>query len=192
MPLKIRYNAPVVLTFALLCTGLYFLNDLLNNGLSDLIMLSPGFDFGYIPDYISLVGHTLGHADLDHLLGNMTFILLIGPILEEKYGGRDLLGMMIITALVTALLNLIFFSSGLMGASGIVFMFILLVSFTGQEKGGIPISFILIVLLFIGKEVVSSFQQDNISQFAHIMGGIAGSVFGFLQKPGNESTLKSA
>jgi rhomboid protease GluP len=35
-------------------------------------------------------------------------------------------------------------------------------------------------VLFLVKEVSSAFAQDNISQFAHIIGGICGSFFGFL------------
>jgi membrane associated rhomboid family serine protease len=87
--------------------------------------------------------------------------------------------MMLVTALVTGLLNILFFHTGLLGASGIVFMLILLVSFTNSKSGEIPLTFILIALLFIGKEILQSLQSDQISQFAHIIGGICGSVFGF-------------
>lgn len=129
--------------------------------------------------YTSLVTHVIGHANFDHLLGNLTFILLLGPIVEEKYGSRNTLFMFIITAIFTGLLNVFFFNTGLMGASGIVFMLILLASFTNNRKGGIPLTFLLIAILFIGKEVFQGLQQDNISQFAHIMGGVLGSFFGF-------------
>ena len=87
--------------------------------------------------------------------------------------------MFLLTAVITGLLNVFFFNTGLMGASGIVFMLILLASFTNKRKGTIPLTFILIAILFIGKEIVQSINQDNISQFAHIIGGILGSVFGF-------------
>jgi membrane associated rhomboid family serine protease len=110
--------------------------------------------------------------------------LLLGPIVEEKYGDSRTLFMMLITALVTGLLNLLFFHTGLMGASGIVFMLILLVSFTNTKSGEIPVTFILVALLFIGKEVIASLNSDQISQFAHIIGGVCGSVFGFVTRPG--------
>ena len=70
-----------------------------------------------------------------------------------------------------------------MGASGIVFMFILLVSFTNSKSGEIPITFILIAILFIGKEIIQSLPNDQVSQFAHIIGGLCGSVFGFINRP---------
>ena len=90
--------------------------------------------------------------------------------------------MIAVTALITALLNNFFFPSGLMGASGIVFMMILLSSFANLKQGHIPLTFVIIVVLFLGKEVYNSLKMDNISQFAHILGGICGSIFGFAQK----------
>jgi uncharacterized membrane protein YdcZ (DUF606 family) len=68
-----------------------------------------------------------------------------------------------------------------MGASGVVFMMILLASFTNFSEGEIPLTFILILILYIGREVFNSFRQDNISEFAHIIGGLCGSLFGFFR-----------
>lgn len=114
-------------------------------------------------------------------MGNFAFILLLGPILEEKYGSSGLFMMMAITAFVTGLINVLFLPTGLLGASGIVFMMILLVSFTNIRQGEIPLTFILIVVLFLVQEVVASFRSDSIAQFAHIAGGVIGSMFGFMR-----------
>ncbi len=133
---------------------------------------------------LTLFTHVLGHVSWEHLIGNLTFILLIGPIIEEKFGSKMTLLMMLFTAFMTGIFNIIFFHTGLLGASGEVFMMILLVSFTNSKSGEIPITFILIAILFIGKEVIQSLQNDQISQFAHIMGGICGSIFGFITMPG--------
>jgi membrane associated rhomboid family serine protease len=146
----------------------------------DYFIVGTSINVGNPSSIFSLISHIFGHASLDHLLGNLTFILLIGPIVEEKYGSRKTAIMIILTALITALLNITFFSTGLMGASGIVFMLILLVSFTNSNEGEIPLTFVLVALLFIGKEVLQSLNSDQISQFAHIMGGFCGSVFGFI------------
>jgi hypothetical protein len=38
------------------------------------------------------------------------------------------------------------------------------------------------MVLFLGREVWNAIaQKDNISQFAHILGGLTGSFFGFLR-----------
>jgi len=87
--------------------------------------------------------------------------------------------MMLTTAIVTAIFQVIFFTSGLLGASGLVFMFIVLVSFADVKEGTIPLTFIVVVLFFMGKEIMSSMSNDNISHYAHIAGGILGGVFGF-------------
>ena len=77
-----------------------------------------------------MVSHVAGHQDWTHLVANFSLILLIGPILEEKYHTGPLLIMMLVTALVTGVINVVFLDSWLMGASGVVFMMILLSSFT--------------------------------------------------------------
>jgi membrane associated rhomboid family serine protease len=176
--MRIKFNSPVILTFSLICVVVFFLNK------ASAGTLMPWFALGHVStsqplSLVTLFTHVIGHANLEHLLGNLTFILLLGPIVEEKYGGRMTVIMMLVTALVTGLLNILFFHTGLLGASGIVFMLILLVSFTNSKSGEIPITFILIALLFIGKEILQSIQSDQISQFAHIIGGVCGSVFGF-------------
>ena len=112
-------------------------------------------------------------------MGNFAIILLIGPILEEKYGSSDLLWMMAITALVSSVLSTVLFDTGGLGASGIVFMLIMLSSFANFRAGTIPMTFVLVALLYLGEEVVRAFSDDNISQFGHIVGGIVGGLFGF-------------
>jgi membrane associated rhomboid family serine protease len=181
--MKIRYNAPVVLTFTLISTLVMFIDNLtLGASTKNFFMVYPQINFSNPVSYWRLISHIAGHQDWVHLMSNFSFILLIGPILEEKYGSWRLLQMILFTALITGLLNVLFFSTGLMGASGIVFMFIILSSFTNFRSGDIPLTFILIILLFLTKEVISALKEDSISQFAHILGGITGSVFGFWQR----------
>ncbi|MEM7102615.1 MAG: rhomboid family intramembrane serine protease [Bacteroidota bacterium] len=179
MAVKLRYNAPVVLTFAVICTVVFFVNKSMGGALTGWFSLSPHYNMGNLGDLPTILTYVIGHANMDHLLGNLTFILLLGPIMEEKYGSRSLLIMMVLTALITGILNLVFFNTGILGASGIVFMFIILVSFTNVRAGEIPLTFILVMLLFLGKEVLHSLDNDQISQFGHILGGICGSAFGF-------------
>ncbi len=180
--MRISYNAPVTLTFALAASAVLVLDMFFGRTLtSSMFSVGATLDFSNPIEYFRLVTHIAGHADWNHLMSNFAFILLLGPILEEKYGSMNLIVMMVITALITGVLNVLFLSTGLMGASGIVFMMILLVSFTNFRKGEIPLTFILIVALFLTREVLAAVQTDGISQFAHILGGICGSLFGFLK-----------
>ncbi len=177
--MKIHYNAPVILTFTLTCVVVLATDPLLLGQVMPFFTVYPTMNLANPFDYMRLFSHVIGHGGWEHLVGNFTFILLLGPILEEKYGSQALLFMMLITAVVTGILNVLLFSTGLLGASGIVFMFILLSSVVNAQRGHIPLTFILVVLLFLGKEIVNIMANDNISQFAHIIGGICGSVFGF-------------
>jgi len=177
--MRIRYNAPVILTFTLLSTAVLIINQVAGGFTEAFFVSFPTFN-GSILDFVRLFTHVAGHRNWLHLMSNFSFILLIGPVLEEKYRSGPLLVMLLVTALATGILNIIFFSTGLMGASGIVFMLILLSSFTNIRSGEIPLTFILIVVLFLAKEFINAFAEDNISQFAHIIGGICGSLFGFI------------
>lgn len=132
-------------------------------------------------DYFRLVSHVFGHASVGHLLGNMMFLLLIGPLMEERYGWKHILAMILITALLTGVLNVLFFPKGLLGASGVVFMLIILSSFNNLKQGYIPLTFILVFIIYIVKEIYLEFTvEDNVSHFAHILGGSLGSIYGFM------------
>jgi len=180
--MKIKYNAPVTLTFSLIATLILVADSFTSGAISGFLFVVPGNTAFSLLDpfsYIRIWSHVLGHANWDHLLGNLAFILLLGPILEEKYGSRRLLIMIAVTALITGILNVILLPTGLMGASGIVFMMIILVSFTNIQEGEIPLTFILILILYLAQEVLKSFGANNVSEFAHILGGLTGSLFGF-------------
>lgn len=120
-------------------------------------------------------------------MNNFLIILLVGPMLEMKYGSKCMLQMIVITAFATGVLNVIFFDTALLGASGIAFMLIILSSFVNIKKGSIPLTLLLVASLYLGREIVEGITaQDNISQFAHIAGGICGGVFGFTLKSGRD------
>lgn len=108
-------------------------------------------------------------------------ILVVGPLLEEKYGSSSILLAIVTTALVTGLANFILFpQKQLLGASGVVFAFILLASFTSLREGEIPLTFILVALIYMGQQIYEGiFIHDNVSNLTHIFGGLIGSGFGY-------------
>jgi rhomboid protease GluP len=181
MKLRIRYNSPVILTFALLCAVVLLIDQLSGHWfIATYFQLQPDFNPASFLSWLRMVTYVIGHASWTHLISNFSFILLIGPVLEEKYGSGPLLGMMLVTALATAVLNLLLVHNGLFGASGIVFMLILLSSFTNIRQGEIPITLILIIALYVVREFVNALNPDTVSQLAHIFGGVIGGAFGFL------------
>ena len=112
-------------------------------------------------------------------MNNFLYILLVGPMIEEKYGSMNLLFMILITALVTSIINMIISKNQLLGASGIVFMLIIMGSFVNIQSGKIPVTLILIFIFYIVNEIISGlFKKDNVSHLGHLIGAICGFIFG--------------
>lgn len=180
--LKISFNSPVVLWFSIICLGALILN-LITGGRSNALF----FEVYRSPltnplTYIRMFTHVFGHASWSHFINNITLILVVGPLLEEKYGSSDMLIVTVTTAFITGLVHFIFFpGTALLGASGVVFAYILLSSFACIKDGSIPLTFILVAVLYIGGQVVDGvFVRDNVSNLTHIIGGIVGAFFGYI------------
>lgn len=181
--MRIRYNAPTTLTFVLVATAITVFDTMLGGTLTGtLFSAPPSLTLSPIAT-LRLGVHVLGHAGWDHLAGNAMFLLLLGPIVEEKYGSGRLLGMIAITAFATGIGNALCFSTGVLGASGIVFMLIALASLTNIRADDLPLTFILVALVYGGQEILHALRDDQVSQFAHLFGGSCGALFGFLYAP---------
>lgn len=178
----LQYNAPVTLTFVLVSFAVVLLGYLTKGESTKLIFCTYRSSLSNPLTYLRLFTHVLGHADWSHYAGNMVLFLVLGPLLEEKYGSVPLLKMIAITAVISGLIYMILFpNSVLLGASGIVFMMIVLSSVAGMENGKIPLTLILVVIIYLGGEVTDSLKvSDGIAHLAHIAGGFCGAVFGFL------------
>ena len=182
----IRFNAPVILTFALLSLLALLLGNWTNGAATHQYFSVYRSSLSDPLTYVRFIGHVLGHSDYEHYMGNMLLLLLVGPGLEEKYGSGTMVWMILVTALVTGLVHFVFFpGSALLGASGVVFMMIVLSSFTAMRRGEIPVTLILVVIFYLGGEIMDGlFKKDNISQITHIVGGLCGLIFGFTVRRG--------
>ncbi|MDR3240347.1 MAG: rhomboid family intramembrane serine protease [Clostridiales bacterium] len=183
---KIQYNAPVILTYTLFSLVILGISFLTNGGSNRLFFSVYRASFTNPLTYVRLFTHVAGHVDLNHFCGNFLLILLIGPMLEEKYGSRALLLMMGVTAAITGgVFILISGSAMLLGASGVVFMMILLSSYVNLKKGRIPLTLLLVIVVFIGQEAVQGVTAaDNISHLSHIIGGLCGAALGYFMNRG--------
>ena len=186
--LKISYNAPITLTFVIICFIATILGVITRDAVTSLLFVTYRDSLANPMTYVRLFTHIFGHSGWSHFIGNASYLLLLGPLLEEKYGAKGILLVMAITAVVTALINFILFPNvGLCGASGVVFAFILLASFTGFKEGELPITFVLVAVIFIGQQIVEGVTlRDDISNMAHIVGGIVGAIFGYYLNKGKE------
>ena len=182
--LVIHYNAPVVLTFALLSLIVLALDFLTGGRTTTQFFCVYRASFTDPTTYVRLFGHVLGHADYAHYISNIMLMLVVGTTLEEKYGSKKLFVCILITAGVSGLVQMFFFpDTALLGASGIVFMMIVLSSLAGMRDGAIPLTLILVVILYLGGEIVDAVTlRDSVSQLTHIVGGLCGAALGFAMK----------
>ena len=178
---KLQYNSPVILSFFFLSLAALGLNRITGGWANGALFSVYRASLADPLTYVRFFGHVLGHADPEHFLGNMLLLLVVGPPLEEKYGSSTLLAGIVFTALTSGLLQFVLFPhTALLGASGIVFMLIMLSSLAGMRSGGIPLTLILVAVLYLGQEVYSIvFIRDNVANFMHLVGGACGTVFGF-------------
>ncbi|MCC8078991.1 MAG: rhomboid family intramembrane serine protease [Oscillospiraceae bacterium] len=175
-----QYNAPFTLTFALISLIALILGWLTDGATTTKFFCVYRSSLTDPLTYLRFFTHTLGHASLSHYTGNILLLLVLGPGLEERYGSRSIFFATLITALVSGLVQWIFFPSvALLGASGVVFMMIIMASLGGARGDGIPLTLIFVFLFYVGEEVYDGiFVSDNISQLTHIVGGICGAVLG--------------
>ena len=179
--LKITFNAPVTLGFVIMCFIATLLGVISNGRITQSVFMTYHTSLTSPMTYVRFVTHIFGHSGWSHFIGNASYLLLLGPMLEEKHGSKELIEVIGITAVITGIVNYIFFwNVGLCGASGVVFAFIILASFAGFREGEIPLTFVLAVI-FIGQQVYEGIAvQNDISNMAHIVGGIVGAVLGYL------------
>ena len=180
---KFDYNAPVILTYFFICFIILMIDKLCRGKFSKTFFTTYKNDSLLNPlTYFKLISHSLGHADWDHLYSNFIKILLIGPLIEEKYGSINLLIALVLTSLIIGIVNKFLGKGGILGASGVAYMLILLSSFVNMENGKIPITLTLIILFFVVDEVIKLFRRkkDGVSHLGHITGSLCGIVLGVL------------
>jgi rhomboid protease GluP len=181
--MKIRYNAPVILTFSLACTIVFVISQIFTD-LNMTVFSVPGniVPFNFLSlESVRLVSYILGHVSWEHLIGNLSIILLAGPILEEKYGSVRMFVMILFTAVVTGLFNVFLLPADSLGASGIAFMLILLISVTNVRHGEIPLTLIAIMAIYVTAQIIEGLNPNShINVWAHLIGGFCGGVFGFI------------
>jgi len=175
----ISFNAPVILWLTIITLGVLIIDNITGGFM---VRVFAAFRTRWTDplQYVRLFSYVFVHANVAHYVGNFMMILAIGPMVEEKYGSRNLVWFIAITTLITGLVNVLFFPAvATVGASGIVFMLILLASFTNIQQGKLPITVPLVAILYLGNEVMQGlFADDNISQLSHIIGGLCGAVAG--------------
>lgn len=189
--LKLTYDAPVTLTFSLICIGIYLIDTFLcKSYLATNILSSPTTATGELPflftDFLSyprLFLYIFSSKSISLLLANLIFILLLGPMMEERYGSIVIGIMIFVSALFAGVLNACFCKESLQGTAPIVFMMIFLSLFMAFSKRKFPLSFIVVFGTFIAFEFIQHGASGFVGVIVNIAGGLCGSLFAFLTSP---------
>ena len=180
--MKITFEAKITLIITALCLIVFVLFHYYPAQLGSVCVLNGKFNTGSVTDYLSTIGYIFGHASPEHLLGNLSFFLVLSPIIEKTYGRNKYMIMIVTAAIFTAIIHILFWENGLMGLSGIVFMLIILSTLIHAKSNELPFTFLLVLLIYFSQEVYLSFSKDNVSHMAHLAGGISGIFWGYFKR----------
>ena len=177
----IQYNAPVTLTFALLSLLALALNELTDGWTTQNLFC---FYKSALTDYLTYpraVLHVLGNTSLTTCTGNIIVMLVVGPAAEERFGSAKVFVAVLLTAIAGALIMWFLFpQSTIMGASGVLFCMMMLTSFASMRGGAIPITLILVIILYLGSEILQAVTGTaGLPELTHIAGGVVGLLLGF-------------
>lgn len=174
------YNSVVIISYFLICLTILILNNISKGKLNNFLTIKKGSILNPM-NYIRLITSGLCHKDWAHFRNNFIIILLIGPMLEEKYGSIELLEMLLITTTVTTVCHSLIHKSASIGASDNVYMMVVLCSIVNIINGKIPITLVLIFLFYLADEIIKSLgkNKDNVAHDSHIIGAICGFIYGY-------------
>eukprot|EP00439_Symbiodinium_sp_Y106_P013632 s71_g1.t4 len=138
---RLVFNAPLTLWFEGICLLVWAIKSArwgdFSVFVSKLFQSPTRYQVLHITYYpltpLRLFLHVFGHADWKHFFGNTTSLLLVLPMLEEKYKVRWLVCISAINALTASTVYICFKeNTAVLGASGIVFQCMLLAVFSGR------------------------------------------------------------
>jgi rhomboid protease GluP len=176
----VELSSPITLGYALIALLVLILSFLTGGGSTRALFSVYRAPMSEILFYPRLFLHVLGHTDFGHYLTNMSLLLVLGPLVEKHYGKGRFLLMIAITALVSGVFHILLSGgTALMGASGVVFMLIILSAAAGRARGKVPLTLLLVAVFYLGRELYFGiFIRDNISRLSHVVGGLCGIAFG--------------
>lgn len=184
---EITFNSPAMLGLVFLCFLVTLAGEITKMETTRQIFMVYHSSPADPLTYVRFFSHVLGHIGWPHFIGNASYLLLLGPMLEQRYGWKVVMEITLVTALVTGFIQYFAFPNiALCGASGIVFACIMLSSFTEFGEHEIPVTFILVGIVYLGQQVYDAIMVDNnVSNMAHIVGGLLGAIIGYkLNKKG--------
>lgn len=209
--IKVAYDAPVTLTFVIVCAIIFLINMIFMKGGKALgfekIFASPTNQAGALPfipsaplSYVRLLFYIFG-ADFAGLstgfssgaaslfFTSVIVILLLGPGMEERYGSVIIGIMIFVSALFSGVLNACFCETTLVGAAPLVFMMLFLNAFISfsKKKIELPSTGVMVTMIIL----MQLNGAGAVKIIICIAGGLCGSLFAFLTSPKMKAEKKN-
>lgn len=130
-----------------------------------------------------IILHVFGHSGWSHFIGNTIYIAMLGPSVEDRFGTIPLALMTLITALVIGAVSIVT-QTPCYGLSTVAYMWVILNTFYSDEQEGIPVTSLILLLVFVLPEAISIFTKhgDHIAHQNHVLGAACGFGFGIATK----------
>lgn len=205
----IKYDSPVILTFAIASFIVFaldffvfkkdFIKEFFVCHASKVFGDYEAFNFKAFPDYPKMIFHELGSTSWHSLLTGILIIMILGPSVEEKFGSVFTGLMIFMTSLISGILTATISHYTLTGSTGVIFTFMILSLITDISKKSFSLSAFFIFVVFIAIQLLESgneeknfilFMQKNTGLFIEMIGGICGSLFGFMVTPKSKKAPK--
>lgn len=198
--LSVSYDAPVTLTFSLISLLVFIIFQVILKSKNGIITIgAPTMSGGESPFvfanplcYFRMIIHVFSAETFAVLISNLMILLLLGPVLEEYYGSVIVGIMMIVSALLSGVLNACFCKHSATGSESIVFMLILLNGFISVNKKKIPLASVFVLILFIVGQCKNGVSDGLIIMITNIAGGLCGSLLAFMASPKVRATKKNS
>ena len=170
-----------VVKYLLISNILIFILTMIEPGLKNLTSLHQVGTDGYAT--YQWITYMFTHANFMHILFNMLFLFMFGPIVERAYGGTKFLIFYLVAGILAALVQFAFTDAMLLGASGSVFG-VILASTLLRPHIKVYLFFIIPMSLWIGTSLIlvyelysAFFISDGVGHFAHLGGALMGAIF---------------
>lgn len=175
----LKNNSPVIVAYVLISLTAFWLKDTeFGRTLLPWLSLPREIKSAEATYYLNFVSYIFGYENWDYLLQNITFLLLLGPLVEKKYSSKLVFLMLIVTASITGTLQVLFYGSSYagreIGGTCIVYMLIMVASATNIKSYEIPVTLVLLIGFLIGGLSITSRHYNSLPL---VVGGICGFIF---------------
>ena len=179
--LKLVLNSPVILMFMFLSIIAFVLGRLTEQASTNLLFSVYRSSLTEPFAYVRFLGYVFGNPDLKKLFISLISLLVLGQILEERYHGKILLIVIIVSSVVSGVLCFILFPDiVMMGSEAVIFAFVLLSPLKALKKKELPMTFILIIIFGLCFLIYSEMiVEGNTYQITNMVGGIIGCLVGY-------------